>query len=221
MTVDNTGNTTDDSDDAFGDFVKREARDYNLHAAAVPREEMWTAIASARVEARNGARRSAAARKRYAWIGAGMAATLVIGVALGRYARSADSTRAASEVASADTGNTSYRVATATHLVGAEALLTSFTSTPAGTKTDSAVARWARELLSNTRLLIDSPAASDATRKRLLEDLERVLVQIVQTSPAESNAEMRAHVERSMDRTHMITRLRALQLAAPGGGSEE
>ena len=83
------------------------------------------------------------------------------------------------------------------------------------------MARWARELLSNTRLLIDSPAATDATRRRLLQDLERVLVQIVQTSPAESNAEMRAHVERSMDRTHMIMRLRALQAAALNGGSEE
>ena len=211
-----THDNEDTTDEKFGEFVKRAASDYNVPGAAVPRDEMWTAITSQRIEAR----RVAFARKRYVWVAAGMAAMLVLGVALGRFGRSAVSTDS-NAFASADSGNVSYRVATATHLVGAEAMLTSFTSAPVGAKSDSAVSRWARELLSNTRLLIDSPAATDAARKRLLQDLERVLVQIVQTSPAESNAEVRAHVERSMDRTHMIMRLRSLQNAALNGGSED
>ena len=211
MTQEDEHNT----DDRFGDFVKREARDYNLPGIAVPRDEMWTSI----VVMRQDARREAAARRRNTWIGIGMAAMLILGVALGQYGRMAE--RGGVPVASVDSSNASYRVATANHLVGAEAMLTLFASEPAGTKADTAVAKWARDLLSSTRLLLDSPAASDATRRRLLQDLERVLVQIVQTSPAESNAEMRAHVERSMDRTHMIMRLRALQVSAPNGGSEE
>jgi len=208
-------NLPHDADDKFGDFVKREARGFNVPAGPVPRDEMWQAIATARADAR----RVAAFRRRYIGVGIAMAAMLVIGVALGRYGRRSAAPEVA--LAPADTGNASYRVATAAHLVGVEAMLTSFASAPPGARTDSAVTRWARDLLFNTRLLLDSPAAADATRRRLLEDLERVLVQIVQASPAESNAEMRAHVERSIDRTHMIMRLRALQDAALNGGSEE
>jgi hypothetical protein len=210
----------ENANERFGDFVKREAHAYNAPGGTVPRDEMWAAITTARAEAR----RAAAARKRYLWVAVGMAATLVIGVAIGRSVQNAGAPGTANgtiAVASTDTGNTSYRVAAETHLVGAEAMLTLFTSAPANAKSDTLVVKWARDLLANTRLLLDSPAAGDANRRRLLQDLERVLVQIVQTSPAESNAEMRAHVERSIDRTHMIMRLRAVQAAAPNGGSEE
>ena len=124
--------------------------------------------------------------------------------------------------ASNPTANSAYQLTAVRHLSEAEALLTSFRSrSTADQQMDAQMGSWARQLLSNTRLLLDSPVANDPQRRPLLEDLELVLVQIVQTSPAESNAEMRAHVERSIDRTHMIMRLRAVQAAAPNGGSEE
>ncbi len=223
---------TQETEEKFVTFVQRNSQDYNAAGGDVPRDAMWTAITAARAEAR----RAKAARRRMVWAVAGMAATLAIGVAIGRQAsttrtpqlavgevgeaggdRSGD--RAGGPNSDTRTGNASYDKATATHLVGAEAMLMSFTSAAPRTGADTSVTRWAKDLLTNTRLLIDSPAATDANRRRLLQDLERVLVQIVQQSPAESNAEVRAHVERSMDRTHMIMRLRALQEAALNGGS--
>src|SRR5882757_3613011 len=119
MTTENEENNIDDK---FGDFVKREARAYNAPGIEVPRDEMWAAITTARFEAR----RASAARKRYLWVGLGMAATLVIGVAIGRSVRNAgapDGSNTPPALASADTGNASYRMATASHLVGAEAML--------------------------------------------------------------------------------------------------
>jgi hypothetical protein len=84
---------------------------------------------------------------------------------------------------------------------------------------DSAMTRWASDMLSNTRLLMDSPLGTDVRRRRILEDLERVLVQMVQVSPAETDADVRAHVERSLERTRMMMRLRSLQSATPVSGS--
>jgi hypothetical protein len=71
---------------------------------------------------------------------------------------------------------------------------------------------WARDLLSNTRLLLDSPAAVDPERRRLLEDLELVLVQIVQLAPA--NTADRAMIDRALEHDHVMTRLRT---AVPAG----
>ncbi len=215
---------TEETEEKFVNFVQRHSQDYNATAGDVPREAMWTAISAARAEAQ----RVKAARRRMAWVAVGMAATLVIGVAIGRQASTTSSTgtpalavgdAGSGGAADARTGNATYEKATSAHLVGAEAMLMSFTSAAPRTGADTSVTRWAKDLLTDTRLLMDSPAATDANRRRLLQDLERVLVQIVQQSPAESNAEVRAHVERSMDRTHMIMRLRAMQAAAPNGGS--
>jgi hypothetical protein len=226
MGMTNESTDPNETEEKFVDFVQRNAQDYNASGGDVPREAMWTAITAARAEAR----RAKAARRRTIWVTAGMAATLAIGVALGRMGRP-EATPEASLASSADAGatgtggagsaagNATYDKATATHLVGAEAMLMSFTSATPRNLADTSVTRWAKDLLVNTRLLLDSPAAADASRRRLLQDLERVLVQIVQQSPAESDADVRAHVERSMDRTHMIMRLRALQGSAINGES--
>src|ERR1039458_3783747 len=79
---------------------------------------------------------------------------------------------------------------------------------------DKQLSTWARDILSNTRLLLDSPAADDPSRRRLLQDLELVLVQMVQRSPAAEEAEERSHIDRSMERTQVLPRLRS---ALPAG----
>jgi hypothetical protein len=48
----------------------------------------------------------------------------------------------------------------------------------------------------------------------LLQDLELVLVQMVQRSPAAAAGEERAHIDRSLDRTQVLTRLRSALPAA-------
>jgi len=78
---------------------------------------------------------------------------------------------------------------------------------PTDATMDSLTARWARDVLSNTRLLLDSPAGEDPVRRRLLEDLETVLVQLVQRSGR--TAEDRAMLDRTLQRTQILTRLRS------------
>lgn len=107
-----------------------------------------------------------------------------------------------------------YQLAEVNHLSQAEALLTSMrTHSPSDQQQDARLASWARELLSNTRLLLDSPVAADPERRPLLQDLELLLVQIVQLSPA-STPQDREIVEKSLQQDNLITKLRT---AIPAG----
>ncbi len=112
------------------------------------------------------------------------------------------------------TPNSAYQLATMHHLSEAEALLTSFrTRSPADQQMDAQLGSWARQLLTNTRLLLDSPVANDPQRRPLLEDLELVLVQIVQLSPG-STPQDRELIEKTLQNEHVMTRLRT---AIPAG----
>lgn len=106
-----------------------------------------------------------------------------------------------------------YRAATIRHLADAEALLTSFSLGSRDAGTNAQFAEWAKGLLSNTRLLLDSPAGDDPRRAKLLQDLETVLAQIVQLSP-DARAEDRELVQGSIQDAHVMTRLRT---AIPAG----
>lgn len=100
-----------------------------------------------------------------------------------------------------------YQVATQRHLADAEALLTSFSLGNRNARMDAQFASWAKGLLSNTRLLLDSPAGDDPRRAKLLQDLELVLAQIVQLSP-NAAAQERELIEGSINEGHVMTRLR-------------
>jgi hypothetical protein len=110
-----------------------------------------------------------------------------------------------------------YQVATIRHLANAEALLTAFRTDSRDAKMDAQLSKWARDLLSNTRLLLDSPAGDDPQRAKLLGDLELVLAQIVQLSP-ETGAQDRAMIEGSIRSGHVMTRLRSAIPAGPTRG---
>ena len=110
--------------------------------------------------------------------------------------------------------SSAYQLTTVRHLSEAEALLTSFrTRSTTDQQMDAQLGSWARELLSNTRLLLDSPVANDPQRRPLLEDLELVLVQIVQLSPG-STPQDRELIEKTLQHDHVMTRLRT---AIPAG----
>jgi hypothetical protein len=127
--------------------------------------------------------------------------------------RSSSPVRVAQAPAISDRGSAAaYQLVTLTHLSNAEAMLSSFRS-HTDEKMDAAMAKWARDLLTNTRLLLDSPAAADPRRRQLLEDLELTLVDIVQLSPA-SGAQDRQMIEKNLDQGHVLTRLRS---AIPAG----
>jgi hypothetical protein len=110
--------------------------------------------------------------------------------------------------------SSAYQLAAVNHLSDAEALLVSFrTRATADQQLDAQLAAWARELLTNTRLLLDSPVAADQQRRPLLEDLELLLVQIVQLSPA-STPQDREIIEQTLKQDQVLTRLRT---AIPAG----
>ncbi len=107
-----------------------------------------------------------------------------------------------------------YQLTAVRHLSEAEALLTSFRArSTSDQQMDAQLGAWARDLLSNTRLLLDSPVANDPRRRPLLEDLELVLVQIVQLSPG-STPQDRELIEKTLQHDHVMTRLRT---AIPAG----
>ncbi|HEV7594562.1 MAG TPA: hypothetical protein VGO33_06165 [Gemmatimonadaceae bacterium] len=134
--------------------------------------------------------------------------------------RVANGTRGASAPTSPGSASSSaYQLTAVRHLSEAEALLTSFrTRTTADQQMDAQLGSWARELLSNTRLLLDSPVANDPQRRPLLEDLELVLVQIVQLSPG-STPQDRELIEKTLQHDHVMTRLRTAIPAGPQRGS--
>ncbi|HZI30629.1 MAG TPA: hypothetical protein VFD64_20870 [Gemmatimonadaceae bacterium] len=125
----------------------------------------------------------------------GLAATLVIGVSLGRL--SARDTAAPTGAAVADAATESATPASnaydkvAQDLLGRTvALLTSLPVESRNVGAGEHFSNQAIELLTSTRLLIDSPAASDARFKDLLEDLELVLAQIAMLQSGRTRQEI-------------------------------
>ena len=110
-----------------------------------------------------------------------------------------------------------YHAAAMQTLVQAEALLTAYRANGDAARDPQAMqqaARWARDVLSSTRLLMDSPAARDPQMRALFTDLELVLAQIVQLSGAPLQAPERELIERAMRERDLLPRLRT---AVPAG----
>ncbi|MDQ6633164.1 MAG: hypothetical protein M3Z10_00205 [Gemmatimonadota bacterium] len=117
------------------------------------------------------------------------------------------------------TAQTLYHAAAIQTLAQAEALLTSYRradEVPGAHDQESMLqaARWARDVLSSTRLLLDSPASRDPQLRALLADLELVLAQIVQLSGTPLQAGERELIERAMRDRDLLPRLRS---AVPAG----
>ncbi len=178
------------------------ARDHH-RPPTVPREEMWAAIAAER-------RRRAAFRRRVRW-GLALAATLVLGIGIGRLAWVAGPRP---ETSAAAAPGAAYRLATVQYLARTEALLTDFHAASRGRELDAQFLGSARELLTTTRLMLDSPEARDPHLTALLEDLELVLAQIAQV-PAESDRRQAVDmINQGLTQRGVLGRLRAATPAA-------
>jgi hypothetical protein len=171
----------------FEDLMRGLPREFN-QPPAPPLDEMWSVIEDAHFNAQTSTPSRPKARALAPWLAA--AATLVIGIGIGRYTsfgldqstvtQTSVATAAPLPQKAADTSAVAeaYRDQTSRYLGQAAALLISLPSRETGVKTDAIFARKAGDLLVTTRLLIDSPAAQDPNLRSLLEDLELVLVQI-------------------------------------------
>jgi hypothetical protein len=127
---------------------------------------------------------------------------------------------ASTDVATADSATSAlYRAAAVQTLVQAEAVLTAYRGAESSSRDPLAMqqaARWARDVLSSTRLLIDSPAGRDPQMRTLFTDLELVLAQIVQLSGTPLQASERELIDRAMRDRDLLPRLRS---AVPAGSA--
>jgi len=203
------------SDDRFEDLIRRAREEYNP-PPEVPREAMWAAIERRREKDRAPSRR-ASRRARWVWVPAAAAAMLVFGILIGRLwvpggptGRVAEVTpgpRAVEEASDERSGGDVFRLAATRFLGRADAMLTQFRSETAATQTNGDLFYWADQLLRETRLLMDSPAAGNPDMERLFVDLELVLAQIVQISH-NRETEDREWIEDDMQKRNLIARLR-------------
>jgi len=111
-------------------------------------------------------------------------------------------------------GNTSkdlaYRLVMLRHVAGSEAMITAFRASARRGEVDKQIADWARELLTTTRMLEASPVTEDPTMKRLLDDLDLVLMQIAQyTTRGVVNSEELGLIEESINKRGVIAKLRS------------
>lgn len=142
-----------------------------------------------------------------------IAATLVIGIGLGRASMSVSPAVQSlpSELVAAN-GEASapmpYEQETSRYLGQTAALLIALPSEVRAGRADEQFVRRAGELLSRTRLLIDSPAASDPRMRDLLEDLELVLAQVVRLQNDTTSRTELDLISRALEQRDVIPRLR-------------
>jgi hypothetical protein len=104
-----------------------------------------------------------------------------------------------------------YATAARAHLSRSESFLTGVRVDLASGSADAEFEAWARSLLSRTRLLLASPAGRDPETRRLLEDLELMLAQVVMTAATSDPAEVRLLGE-GLEDGDLLQRLRTSSL---------
>jgi hypothetical protein len=150
-----------------------------------------------------------------------VAATLAIGVAIGRFGVPNDlqvGARTAPQVATAAGTQGVHQndpavVAMEEHLARTVALLVTVRDESPDVGPGADVSGWARELLGTTRMLLDEPQLRDDRTRRLLQDLELVLVQIIQARGTAAPEARRAPSE-TMRETNLLPRVRAVVTAS-------
>jgi len=164
------------------------------------------------------------ARKRilFPWIqaGAAAAAVLAVGIGIGRMTKTPErlpTTHVEAPAPGTSMNGDAYRVAVAQHLSRTETLLASFRADAAGGRVDASAVEWAGQMLSTTRLLLDSPAADDPRLRTLLEDLELVLAQIAalpRRTDTDANTTEVDMARRAVEEKQLLPRMQTL---APAG----
>jgi hypothetical protein len=222
-------------EDRFEEFVRAAIED----VPAVPRDEMWAHIEQARRF-----RRPRDSRRQWLAWGVALAAMLVIGIALGRVSMSRQTPAMQEQVAQTDAArspvadtqplnrsaaqprvapagplgnrapnaptNAAYTLAALEHLGRVEVLLTAVSSG----SVDQQLVGWAKDMLTSTQLLLDSPAANDPRMAHLLQDLELLLAQIAaSTSEQRTQADLDL-IHHGIKETDVLPRLRATAAAS-------
>jgi len=150
---------------------------------------------------------------------AGIAAALIIGIAVGRMSRGLAPQVADNREGQYDywtAGAAPYREATTEYLGQTVALLTALPAAARDGQPDARFVTQAGDLLTTTRLLLDSPAAaSDPRLKNLLEDLELVLAQLSRLPSEHGTTELNLIAE-ALEQRDVVPRMRAAAASISG-----
>ena len=204
--------------DKFDDALRGAARDYNEPPELTARDldAMWADIeveAFPRRFASPSVERIAVRNERWHSVRSllPLAAVLLIGVAIGRFGlprKSAAPPDAAHQVAAADSVKVpaGYETTASKYLGQTTAVLASLPADARGSSDASYLGR-AHDLLLTTRLLLDTPAASDPRFRTLLEDLELVLAQVVRMQ-SDANREDLELIRQALEQRDVLPRLR-------------
>ncbi len=192
----------------------------------IPREMMWARLRQQRERSvvADNTRLRVAGRRRSTMRGFGaaiaaIAATLAIGIGIGRYTQShatdtvAVSAPGDSAAVAALRASDPAVIAMEEHFARTVSLLSTVRDENPDVGPTASVSGWARELLGTTRMLLDEPKLHDAHTRRLLQDLELVLIQIVQARGTTAPEAKRAPSE-TMRETNLLPRVRAAVTAA-------
>lgn len=145
-----------------------------------------------------------------------VAAALVFGVAIGRFSVMNDAAQPQVAASTAGVGEP-YGTQT-TELLGQTAvLLAALPREATQASGDGRFAAQAAELLTTTRLLLDSPVASDQRLRVLLEDLELVLAQVAQLPAASRrNAAELEIITDALEERDVVPRIRTAVASLSG-----
>ncbi len=227
--------------DSRHDALTRLARDAYHRPPPTPAEPMWAAIEARLAEPAGGTDAAGGhpegvlplAPRRPRWARAtGLAvaasAILALGVGLGRMTAGPDAaTLAEAPTASRPTGERAGHEANrggavahlaTDHLDATASLFTFVRADARAGRVERGVGPWARSLLTDTRLLLDTGDALDPALRELLYDLEILLAQVAlldDTQSPERAREELALILQGLDQQSMMTRLQA---AVPAGG---
>lgn len=218
------------TDDRFDEVVRNVAQDYH-RPPETPRELMWARIRAVRQEREERRRQLRVLYSPWTRWGLGIAAALAIGIGIGRFVLQPGSELGPVAVTPGTGGaptssesprrsQLAFRLMATQHLSRAETFLTSLRTSPQPEAEDAEFWSGAGELLSNTRLMLDSPVADDPVMKELLEELELVLVQVVQLSYAQGRETEVDLITQGIERKGLLPRLRTAIPAGPGAGME-
>ena len=216
------------SDDAkFDDLLRREAKGYRS-AGEPPADEMWARIEH---DVASAIQRPKKVMPHWPWLAAaaGIAAALVVGVAIGRRSVTTDGTPGVPPAtASAPTlratpadslRDAQMRAVTMSHLVQAEVFLTEVRSDLTTGRHDPERGERSLHLLARTRLLMGNDAARAPAVERLLEDLELVLAEIAALPDSNGHRSVQKQLldERLRVGT-VLPRIRTILPAPPSAG---
>jgi hypothetical protein len=205
------------TDERFEDLMRDAKKTYRTPPSA-DFDAMWNSIEAEHFGGVTRATRHNERPRGMRWPGmqwVGIAATLLVGIGIGRVSLRFEHTApVATKVASVDTVarvkvDTTmarpYEVETSQYLGQTAALLVSLPTE--ARRADPQFAERASDLLTRTRLLMDSPAANDPAMRSLLDDLELVLMQVVRLQAGGSRTELEL-INRALEQRDVIPRLR-------------